>query len=71
MISDSTVDWEIFVLNIFRASIFRGVKFLLSGPSTKILSLGSYHRNEYGRALWLVASAFIVKSGRQLLQKYS
>ena len=25
----------------------------------------------YGRAFWLVASTFIVKSGRQLLQKYS
>ena len=37
----------------------------------KNLSPGSYHCDEYGRAFWLVASAFIVKFGRQLLQKYS
>ena len=34
-----TVDREIFVLKYFRATIFRRVKFSLSGPSTKI-----YHR---------------------------
>ena len=55
------------MLKYFRATNFRGVKFSLSGPSTKI-----YHRvhicDEYGRAFWLVASVFI---GRQLLQKYS
>ena len=35
------------------------------------LSPGLYHCDEYGRGFWLVASAFIVKSGRELLQKYS
>ena len=34
-----TVDREIFVLKYFRATMFRGVKFSLSGPSAKI-----YHR---------------------------
>ena len=64
----TTVDREIFVLKYFRGTIFRGVKFSLSGPSTKI-----YHQVHITatRAFWLVASAFIVKFGRQLLQKYS
>ena len=66
-----TVDREIFVLKYFRVTIFRGVKFSLSGPSTKI-----YHRvhitvTSTEGLFWLVASAFIVKFGRQLLQKYS
>ena len=61
-----TVDREIFVLNFFRATIFRRVNFVI-GAIHENLSPGSYYRDEYGRALWLVASAFIVKSGRQLL----
>ena len=66
--STGTVDREIIVLKYFRAPIFRGVKFSLSGPSTKI-----YHRVHITATSTegLVASAFIVKFGRQLLQKYS
>ena len=59
------------MLKYFRATIFRGVKFSLSGAIHENLSPGSYHCDENGRAFWLVASAFIVKFGRQLLQKYS
>ena len=64
----ATIDREIFVLKYFRATIFRRVKFSLSGPSTKI-----YHRVHITATSTeeLVASAFIVKFGRQLLQKYS
>ena len=49
------------MLKYFLATIFRGVKFSLSGQPRKFIT-------GYGRA---VASAFIVKFGRQLLQKYS
>ena len=57
----TTVDREIFVLKYFRATIFRGVKFSLSGPSTKI-----YHRvhitatSTEGLFGLIVASAFIL-----------
>ena len=64
-----TIDWEIFVLNIVRATIFSYI--FVVGAIHKNLSPGLFHRDEYGRALCLVASAFMVKSGRQLLEKYS
>ena len=51
------------MLKFFHATIFLGVKFLVAGAIHENLSLGSYHRDEYGRALWVVASVFIVKSG--------
>ena len=41
---EHTIVWEMFVLKIFH-----GVKFSLSVP--RKLSPGSYHRDEYGRAL--------------------
>ena len=53
-------------------TIFRGVTFSLSGPSTKI-----YHRvhitamSMEGLCGYIVASTFVMKCGRQLLQKYS
>ena len=63
--NSTTVDREFFVLKFFPATIFRGVKFSLSGPSTKIYHIITATSMEK-RALWLVASALIVKSGRHL-----
>ena len=46
-----SIDREIFTLEIFRTTIFRGVKFSLSGPSTKIYHQSSYRYDDYGRTL--------------------
>ena len=59
------------VKTFFTRQFFTELNFRWVRAIHENLSPGSYHCNEYGRAWWLVASAFIVKSGRQLLQKYS
>ena len=58
----NTVDWEIFVLKFLHETIFHRVKFLLSGPSTKI-----YHQVHITRRVqkgyvrqWLALFLFVV-----------
>ena len=72
--TSNTVVWEILVLKNFCMTIFSRVKFSFSGPSTKI-----YHRGNLSctKTRWtsteelcvFMAITFLVKSGRQLLDK--
>ena len=55
----------------FSRNIFSWSYIFVVGAIHESLSPGSYHHDKYGRALWLLASVFIVKSERHLLQKCS